>query len=135
MYYTVTITPQIADTDMQGHINFLAYSNWFDRVRTKFYKEFTPDLNFRPHGVVVLRTEVTFEKETYAQYDATIRTWVSMIGTKSFEVTQEVWQNGSRCAIGKTIFCAYNFEERKSEPIIDSYREVLERYAYDPQVE
>lgn len=58
-----------------------------------------------------------------------------MIGTKSFEVTQEVWQNGSRCAIGKTIFCAYNFEERKSEPIIDSYREVLERYAYDPQFE
>ena len=128
MYYTATLTPQIADTDMQGHINFLAYSRWFDNVRTILYKEMNPDLNFLPHGLVVLHTEVTFEKETYVTDPITVRTWVSAIGVQSFQIMQELWQNGERRAIGKTIFCGYNFDERKSEALCEKYRRVLEKY-------
>ena len=63
MFVTAAVTPQIADTDMQGHINFLAYSKWFDRVRTPIYRELDPTLNFKPHGMVVLKTEVTYLRE------------------------------------------------------------------------
>jgi len=130
MYYTVNLTPQIADTDMQGHVNFLSYSSWFDRARTPLYREISPELNFRPHGMVVLKTEVTYLKEVYVQFDVEIRTWTSVLGNKSFELTQEVWQKGERCAVGKTIYCAFNFEAHKSEPLLDSFRVVLEKYRW-----
>ncbi len=134
MYISTTISPQIADTDMQGHINFLAYSAWFDRARTRIYKEISPDLAFRPHGMVVLKTEVTFLKEVYVQHDVEIRSWISVLGNKSFEMTQECWQQGERCAVGKTIFCAFNFDEHKSEPIQDSFRAVLEKYVWQEPI-
>ena len=132
MYYTSSLSPQVADTDMQGHVNFLAYSNWFDRVRIRIYKEFSPELNFHDHGIVVLHTETTFIKEVYVHHDVEIRTWVSMIGRSSFEVTQELWQQGERCAVGKTIFCAFDFTIHKSEPIRSNFRDALEKYSYDP---
>lgn len=132
MYYSTNLTPQFADTDMQGHINFLAYSHWFDRVRVQLYKKLSPDLNFREHGLVVLHTEVTFMKEAYVQWDVEIRTWVSVLGVKSFEVTQELWQKGERCTRGKTVFCAYDFTERHSEPLTPEFRAALEEYRYDP---
>ena len=134
MYFTTSITPQIADTDMQGHINFLAYSLWFDRARTQLYKEISPNLDFRPHGLVVLKTEITFLKEVYVQYEVELRAWVSVLGNKSFEMTQECRQQGELCAVGKTIFCAFNFDEHKSEPLQDSFRAILEKYQWREQV-
>lgn len=132
MFYATTISPQLADTDMQGHVNFLAYSNWFDRVRVRIYKELSPDLDFREHGVVVLHTEVAFLKEVCVQRDVEIRTWVSVIGVKSFEIAQEVWQKGERCAVGKTVFCAFDFTTRRSEPISPAFRAALEKFYFDP---
>jgi len=134
MYFVSSVEPQIADTDMQGHINFLAYSSWFDRARTRLYKEISPDLNFKPHGLVVLKTEVVFLKEVYVHTDVELRAWVSVLGVKSFELTQECWQNGERCAVGKTIFCAFNFDDRKSEPLLDSFRAALEKYQWQEPV-
>lgn len=131
MFVSTSLTPQVADTDMQGHVNFLAYSKWFDRVRTPIYRELDPTLKFDPHGLVILKTDVTFLHEVSATHDVDVRTWVSVMGTKSFELTQDVWQNGVRCTIGKTIFCGFNFTEHKSETLSDSFREVIERYRWD----
>lgn len=131
MYMTTALTPQFADTDMQGHVNFLAYSKWFDRVRTPIYRELDPTLNFSPHGMVVLKTEMTFLKEVSVTSDVQIRTWVSLLGNKSLEVTQDVWQEGVRRAVGKTIFCGFNFETHSSEPISDEFRAVFEKYRWD----
>lgn len=130
MFITTTVAPQVADTDMQGHVNFLAYSKWFDRVRTPIYRELDPTLQFNPHGMVVLKTELTFLHEVVVTSDVSIRTWVSLLGNKSLELTQDVWQDGVRCAIGKTVFCGFNFEEHASEPLNDAFRAVFEKYRW-----
>lgn len=131
MFVSDTLTPQVADTDMQGHVNFLAYSKWFDRVRTKLYRELDPTLKFKPHGMVILKTDVTFLHEVSAANDVEVRTWVSLLGNKSFELTQDVWQNGTRCTIGKTIFCGFNFDTHTSEPLSDAFRAIIEKYRWD----
>lgn len=131
MFITTQLTPQVADTDMQGHVNFLAYSKWFDRVRTPLYRELDPTLVFKPHGMVILKTDVTFLHEVSATTDVDVRSWVSMLGTKSFELTQDVWQNGIRCAIGKSIFCGFNFDTHTSEPLSAEYRAIIEKYMWD----
>ena len=130
MFITTTVAPQVADTDMQGHVNFLAYSKWFDRVRTPIYRELDPTLQFNPHGMVVLKTELTFLHEVVVTSDVSIRTWVSLLGNKSLELTQDVWQDGVRCAIGKTVFCGFNFEKHASESLNDAFRAVFEKYRW-----
>ncbi|MBP5621017.1 MAG: acyl-CoA thioesterase [Thermoguttaceae bacterium] len=130
MFVTTPLTPQVADSDMQGHVNFIAYSKWFDRVRTPIYRELDPTLEFNPHGMVVLKTELTFLHEVAITSDVSIRTWVSLLGVKSVELTQDVWQDGVRCAIGKTVFCGFNFARHESEPLNDAFRAVLEKYRW-----
>ena len=131
MFVTTPLTPQIPDSDMQGHVNFIAYSKWFDRVRTPIYRELDPTLEFNPHGMVVLKTELTFLHEVSITSDVSIRTWVSLLGNKSLELTQDVWQEGVRCAVGKTIFCGFNFARHESEPLTDAFRAVLEKYRWN----
>ncbi len=131
MFVTTPLTPQVADSDMQGHVNFIAYSKWFDRVRTPIYRELDPTLEFNPHGMVVLKTELTFLHEVSITSDVSIRTWVSLLGNKSLELTQDVWQEGVRCAVGKTIFCGFNFARHESEPLTDAFRTVLEKYRWN----
>ena len=47
-------------------------------------------------------------------------------------ITQEAWQDGELCAVGKTIFCGFDFTVHKSEPISPEFRAVLEKYRFDP---
>ena len=95
-------------------------------------REFEPNLNFREHGLVILKTEVTYVKEIWLARPVEVRTWTSVVGTKSFELTQEAWQDGELCAVGKTIFCGFDFTVHKSEPISPEFRAVLEKYRFDP---
>ena len=81
--------------------------------------------------MVVLKTEVTYLREVSVTTDVEIRSWVSLLGNKSFELAQDVWQNGERCAIVKSIFCGFNFSSHTSEPLSDAFRAVLEKYQWD----
>jgi len=131
MYYTTPLTPQVADTNMARHIDSLAYPLWFDRARTFLYREMNPSLDFSSHGLVIVKTEVIYLQETNVDDELEVRTWVSLIGTKSFEVSQELWRQNERCAEGKTILVSFDFSVHKSEPLTDSYRAVLEKYSYE----
>ena len=81
--------------------------------------------------MVVLKTEMTFLRSF--RY---LRRPDSHLGQPAWqqgrlEVTQGVWQEGVRCAVGKTIFCGFNFETHSSEPISDEFRAVFEKYRWD----
>ncbi|MDO5579776.1 MAG: thioesterase family protein [Planctomycetia bacterium] len=122
------ILPQIIDTDVYGHINYLAVSVWFDRARTSLYREFAPDLRPEGIGVVILKTEVLYKKELHWTEDVLIRTMIIHIGEKSFQVRQEAWQGGICCATGTVVFSGFDFVHRTSALIPDRIREVLNRH-------
>lgn len=142
MYYVTKIQPQVADTNMQGHVDFLAYSRWFDRARTTLYEELLPGFHTKPHGLVIVNVTVDFLRETFVDDRVEIRTWTSRIGEKSFELTQELWRvrddapNLERCAVTKVVLCAINFDVHKSEPLSGHFRNVLAKYtAPEPEYE
>ena len=138
MYYVTKILPQVADTNMQGHIDFLAFSRWFDRARTTLYEELLPGFQTKPRGLVIVNVAVDFLRETFVDDRVEIRTWTSRIGEKSFELTQELWRvrdddpTPQRCAVTKVVLCAINFDVHKSEPLDDRYREILKKYQWSP---
>ncbi|MBQ9874775.1 MAG: hypothetical protein IJM30_09955 [Thermoguttaceae bacterium] len=133
MYYVQTIGPAFSDTNAAGHIDHLAYADWFDRARTYLYREMDPTLVFRPHGLAVVTTTVYYDQEASVVEDVEVRTWTSKIGRKSFETRQEAWQNGERLASCKTVFCGFDFDKRTSEPLCDDYRAAVEMYYWEPE--
>ncbi|MGI6400579.1 MAG: acyl-CoA thioesterase [Thermoguttaceae bacterium] len=138
MFYVTKILPQVADTNLQHHIDFLAFSRWCERARTAFYEELFPGLDFAPHGLVIVNSKIDYLKEIVLDDRIEIRSWVSRIGTKSFELTQEIWRTRDddptpvRCGLSLSVFCAIDFTVHKSEPLSDRLIKVLQKYEWSP---
>lgn len=138
MYYVVKIQPQVADTNMSRQIDYLAFSRWCDRARTRFYEELFPCFESFPHGCVVVNATVDYLLPMRVDDRVEVRTWTSRIGTKSFELTQEIWTTSAdaptpkRTAVSVIVFCAMNFITHKSEPLSEHFRTVLQKYEWSP---
>lgn len=136
MYYAIKILPQVADTNLFGHVDHLAFLRWCDRARAPLYEEMLPGFRFLPRGLVVANVKIDYLRETFLDDRVEVRTWTSRIGRKSFELTQEVWRSRddaptpSRCAVAKSVFCAFDFNLHKSEPLSERFQQVLRKYQW-----
>jgi len=117
--FTTTVTPSFGDIDGLGHVNNTVLARWFEMARNPIFRIFEPDLNLS-HSVwtlIMARTEYDFVGELFFQYDVEIRTFIEHIGTKSFTVYQEAWQENRLCAKGKAVVVHFNFEQKETTPI------------------
>ncbi len=121
-----TFEPRFTDTDALGHINNTRIPVWFEGARSPVFRVFTPDLDVHSWKLMLARYEVQFHGELYYGQPVEIRTWVSRLGNSSFDVTQEVWQNGERAASGTTVLVHYDHAAGRSVPLSDDLREQLE---------
>jgi acyl-CoA thioester hydrolase len=53
---------------------------------------------------------------------------ISRVGTKSFTVYHEAWQEGRLCATGSAVVVHYDFINRKSTPIPEDKKKALEEH-------
>jgi len=54
-----------------------------------------------------------------------IRTWISRIGTKSFTVYHEAWQQDRLCVKGSVVIVHYNFNIEQTTPIPEDKKKLL----------
>ena len=140
MFATMKIQPQVADTDLFGAVDYIAATRWFDRARTPIYNELFPGFHLKPHGLVVVNVAVEYYSEALVDDLLEARTWVSRIGNRSFDITQELWktrENGDKilCATSVCIFSTINFTNHKSEPLSGRFLEILNKYSWSPTEE
>ena len=72
--------------------------------------------------------DLDFTGQLFFKYEVTIKTGISKIGTKSFTVYQEVWQEGRLCSKGNSVIVYYDFNSQKTIPIPDDKRIILEAH-------
>ncbi|TGG91275.1 acyl-CoA thioesterase [Natronospirillum operosum] len=123
---TEQFEPRFTDTDALGHINNTRIPVWFEGARMPVFRVFTPDLNVRAWKLMIARYDVEFHGELFYGIPVEIRTWVSRLGNSSFDVTQEVWQNGERRASGTTVLVHYDHQAKQSVPLSEELRQQLE---------
>jgi acyl-CoA thioester hydrolase len=70
-------------------------------------------------------TEFDFVGELFFQYDVEIRTSIDRIGTKSFTVYHEAWQEGRLCVTGKAVVVHYDFKKKETTPIPEDKKKLL----------
>ena len=58
-------------------------------------------------------------------------TWVGRLGSSSFDVYQEIWQEGEHCATGTTTMVHFNYNTQKAEPVPDAVREKMQNWLKD----
>ena len=121
MIYTNQQFVRWDDIDAFGHVNNAKYLTYIQEARFLW----SPLLE-----MVVAKAEVDYLVPIYVGgrfYDITL--WVEQIGNSSFTLGYEViGDNGVVHAKVKTVQVAVSMETKKSRPLTDSERELLNQY-------
>jgi acyl-CoA thioester hydrolase len=126
--YLEKITPRFGDIDGLRHVNNTVIPGWFEQARNPIYRIFNPDFGFEGWNLILARYEIDFVRPLVINGEVTVRTWVSRIGTSSYEVSQEAEQAGSLCTRGKTVLVHYDFGQARPQPIPAAIRAQLEEH-------
>jgi acyl-CoA thioester hydrolase len=59
-----------------------------------------------------------------------IRTFIGRIGGSSFEVYQELWQNGDRCASGTAVMVYFCYEQQSALKIPDHIKVTMQKHMF-----
>jgi len=122
---TEQITPRFNETDALGHINNTVLAAWFEGARDPVFRLFTADLNPTQWRLILAKFSVEFHAELFYGHSVEIRTHISRVGGSSFDVTQEAWQHGQRCASGVAVLVQYDFAEKRSVALSEPLKQQL----------
>lgn len=126
--YTTTIEPRFGDADGMGHITNTALPLWFERARNPIYRIFNPALDLGKWSLVMARLEVEYKGELFYGRDVEVRTFVSRIGTSSFDVSQEARQDGVLRATGRVVLVHVDAAGKKPSALPPAVRRELEKH-------
>jgi len=126
--YLERITPRFGDIDGLRHVNNTVIPGWFEQARNPIYRIFNPQFVFESWNLILARYEIDFVRPLVISGDVTVRTWISRVGTSSFEVSQEAVQAGVLCTRGKTVLVHYDFTTARPVPIPAAIREQLREH-------
>lgn len=130
-----TIEPAFYDTDALGHINNTRLPAWFELARNELFRLFTPDLDPRKWRLIMARMEVEYKAEVQYGSEVEIRTYLSRLGTSSFTVTQEAWQEGVMTNLGHTVMVQFDHEAKRALPLEGELRAALEAHLIEETAE
>jgi acyl-CoA thioester hydrolase len=128
--FTTTVTPRFGDIDGLGHINNTVPAAWFEQARNPLFRIFSPNLRLEHSTwpLIMAHTDYDFVGQLFFQYEVEIRTFISRIGTTSFTLYHEAWQEGRLCVTGSAVIVHFDFISNKSTPIPADKRKLLEEH-------
>ncbi|MFB6465372.1 acyl-CoA thioesterase [Cytobacillus sp. Hz8] len=126
----IQITARFGETDVLGHINNASYFSYLEEARIRFFEEIGYEIRKNKWNFILASTKCDFVNQGYFNQKMTISTYVSHIGTKSFQLEQEVICSETRNLIAKAkaVIVYFDFEKQESMEIPDLLREGLKGY-------
>jgi acyl-CoA thioester hydrolase len=117
-----------ADTDRQGHVNNAVFASFLETARVELL--FDPEMPRCAAGTtfVIARLELDFRLEIRWPGTAEVGTRVVSLGRSSIRLAQAIFQNEQCVATSETVIVVIDEGTRKSTPLTDSARQVLQRF-------
>jgi acyl-CoA thioester hydrolase len=127
-------TIAFSDIDLLQHVNNVAYIRWCETVRTEYFARVIGDINSE-FGMIQANIAFAYERQLHYREEIAIGVKISRIGTKSLDFSYEVWSvtNNHRAAHGTTTVVAYDFVNRKTIAVPDSWRTAIAGFEAGPQ--
>lgn len=129
--HEVPLQIRFNDIDLLGHLNNAIYIQFFDLGKSRYFQDVLPEaVDWKHINIVVANINCDFYAPTYITEPIAVRTTVTRMGEKSFELEQRIVNTDTeevKC-IGKTIMVGIDLTTGKSAPIEPMWIEALESY-------
>ncbi len=128
--YSEEFNVRFYETDALAHVSNTVLVGWFETGREPLFKLFTPELDLQNWPLILASYEVDFLEQIYYGQKVQVKTYISRIGTSSFDVYQELWQKQKKCATGTTTLVHFDFQTKKAVAINEKIRAILLENGY-----
>lgn len=126
--FSETIMPRFSDTDALGHINNTMVPIWFEGARDPVFRLFMPDLNTSDWQLILAKIDVSYHAQMFYGQPLELKTYIARIGNASFDVYQELWQHGEKCASGTAVMVHYCYQTQASRSIDENIKVALAQH-------
>lgn len=120
------------DIDMMGHVNNANYITYFELARLTYFdalKDEGVQIDWVNEGVILAKIEMEYKLPIVLEDRAFVYTWVSRIGSKSFEMTCSIVKlvNGTEveCARGLAVIVCFNYKVNQTIPIPELWKQKM----------
>ncbi|XJZ29079.1 acyl-CoA thioesterase [Bacillota bacterium Lsc_1132] len=129
--HELQVTVRFGETDALGHINNTSYFIYLEEARIRFFEALGYGMDARKWNFILASTKCDFIHQGYFNQLLNIKTFVSKIGTKSFQLEHEIVcaQTETLVAKGNAIIVFFDFETQQSKPLPDLLKKELKKFA------
>ena len=126
--FNLKVSPRFGDIDILGHVNNTVFPCWFEMARKPVMQIFDPELTLERNKfpLIMAHNDFDYKSPVFFKFDVEIKTWISKIGTKSFTVYHEAWQEGHLCTKGNCVIVY--IINGQTTPIPDDKRKILSEH-------
>lgn len=125
MALDIPVERRFKDLDPLNHVSNATFLDYIMEARVRLYLDIDPDI-LRAGNQVVARQEINYRAPIeYSVAPLVLRTWVSHIGTSSFTIDCQIWDEGVLAADAKSVVVCFDIESKKSTPIPEIFRSGL----------
>ena len=129
--YEMVITPRVSETDLVGHINNTALPVWFEAAREPIFNLFNPTQDYGNWKMIIVKSTLEFQRQIYYGKNVVVKTWVKNIGNASLVLHEELYQEGSLCAVNEAVYVNFNLKTQEAEIIPLHIRNELLAHFYE----
>lgn len=132
--FNLPVELRFADLDVLGHLNNAKYLTYAEQARILYVQEVCKwSGNWRELGMILARTEIDYKLPIAFGDAVMVYLRCSRIGGKSFDLDYIISrQRGDAApeiaATIKTIMVSYDYQQEKSIPVPQSWREAITAY-------
>ena len=126
--FSETFKVRFCETDGLAHVSNTVLVQWFESAREPIFRLFNPELELNNWPLILASYKVDFLKQIYYGSEVELKTYISRIGNSSFDVFQEVWQQGVHCATGLTTMVNFDYKQQKAQTIDDKIAAELRKH-------
>lgn len=126
----VQIQARFGETDALGHINNTSYFVYLEDARIRFFESLGYSMKLDDWKFILASTKCDFVSQGYFDQLLTIKTYVSRIGAKSFQLEHDIIcsQTQQLIAKGNAVVVHYDFKKQMSEALPELLKEGLKSY-------
>jgi acyl-CoA thioester hydrolase len=117
MTWTIREHVRFRDCDAMGHVNNAVFSTYLEQARIAVVGGLDT--------FILARVEIDFRAELHTGEDIEVRSRCTHIGTKSFDLTHEIWAGDRKVADAKSVMVGYDYAVGASAPLTDDQRRRL----------
>jgi len=111
-----------------GHVNNAVYLSYVELARTQFYMHHANRRSLDEIDFILAHVDIDFESQATWGDQIQVAVWPSKIGNSSFTLSYEIKEkrSGRILARAKSVLVSYDYEKKKSKPIPDDFRSLLQ---------